>query len=267
MRIVFWILEGILYGVFLTGDWCDYFGVSWITGTDWYVYSNICKYVAMLLCVWYGCRLGWKEGDSRQRALCGVLLFAAVADYFLLFTNHFILGILFFCMVQCCYCLYFGGRQGSRVLCRMAGTGVCVVVLIWLLMQIGIVGDTAGWKREEFYLLLAAVFYGSLLLQNLIKAWKPFQTVSYGSVCEGRSWEQGKVCFRSASLWGPMAILLLFLCDIHVALYNIEGMDFGMVRPLWLQIWCKAAGVLMWLFYLPSQLCIVKCIQGQSTHK
>lgn len=238
MGTVFWILEGILYTVFLTGDWCDFLGVPWITGTDWYMYSSICKYAALLICVWYGCRLGWQKGNRKQKVLCGVLLFAAVADYFLLFTDSFILGILFFCIVQCCYCLFFAGEKGSRVLYRMAGTGICVAVLVWCLIQAGIFGDAAGWKNTELYLILTAVFYASLLLQNLVRAWKQSKAVS---------------------IWGRVAILLLFLCDIHVALYNIDG------ERLWkqMQLWCEAAGVLMWMFYLPSQLCIIKCIQGE----
>ncbi len=259
METVFWILEGILYGVFLVGDWCDFYGISWIIGTQWYVYSNICKYVSLLLCVWYGCRIGWKEGSSRAKALCGVLVFAAAADYFLLFTDYFVTGILLFCMVQCCYCVYFGDGQGKISLYKMIGMGLFTAALCWIGLK--------GWRSNEYLLIVTAVFYASLLLQNLMKAWV--------SLLKGSVWESGERegtepvrCFwKSTAVWGAMAILLLFLCDIHVALYNIEGMDLSVASPLWLQTWCRAAGVLMWLFYLPSQLAVIKCIQGQSTHK
>ncbi len=243
MGNIFWIGEGILYVIFLTGDLWDFFVGTWPAGINWYMYSNLCKYAALILCVGYGCKTGWKKG---QKALCGILLFAAAADYFLLFTDDFLLGILFFCMVQCCYSLYFVGRQGAGRLWRTAGIGICIVLLLWCLIQAGVFGVSPDWKKAEWSLLLTSVFYASLLLQNLIRAWTP----------------SGKVSF-----WGRMGILLLFLCDIHVALYNIEGMDFSGLRRGWMEVWCELAGVLMWLFYLPSQLCIVKCMQGKSTYK
>lgn len=259
METVFWILEGILYGVFLVGDWCDFYGISGITGTHWYVYSNICKYVSLLLCVWYGCRIGWKKGNFGVRALCGVLLFAAAADYFLLFTDYFITGILLFCMVQCCYCVYFGGRQWKLSLCSMLGVGLFAAVLCWIGLK--------GWRSNESLLIVTAVFYASLLLQNLMKAWVSLLKGSARESGERKGTDSVRSFLKSPALWGGMAILLLFLCDIHVALYNIEGMDLGISSPPWLHTWCRAGGVLMWLFYLPSQLSVIKCIQGQSTHK
>lgn len=241
---VFWVLEGILYAVFLTGDWCDFFGVLWMDGSCWSRYSRICKYTALLMCVWYGCRCRGEKKNVQQKALCGVLLFAAAADYFLLFTDCFILGICFFCLVQVCYCLYFAGEKNRNRVWGMAGLGICMVLLAWFLIQIEMPG--AGWKGKEYGLILAAVFYGSLLMQNLVRAWK-----ASPSIC----------------IWGKMAILLLFFCDVHVALYNIEEVDMIAEIPFWLKRWCEGAGVLMWLFYLPSQLCIVKCIRGKNTHK
>ena len=239
---VFWVLEGILYTVFLTGDWCDFLGVLRIDGFHWYKYSSICKYTALLICVWYGCRCRREKRNVQQKALCGVLLFAAAADYFLLFTNCFILGVCFFCLVQVCYCLYFPGEKSRNGVWGMVIPGICMVLFVWCLMQTETSGDGAGWKGEKYGLILAAVFYGSLLVQNLVRIWK-----SSPPIC----------------IWGKMAILLLFLCDVHVALYNIEAVYITVKMSFWFQWWCEAAGVLMWLFYLPSQLCIVKCIQGK----
>lgn len=271
MGAVFWIIEGILYALFLTGDWCDFFGASWIRGWGWYRYSSICKYAALLLCLVYACGLRSRKGrtssrSKQEKALLGVLGFAAAADYFLLFTDSFMMGILFFCMVQCCYCLYFAGEKEKCALWRSVGIGFGVTAGVWCLVQAGTFGGAEGWKKADLWLLLVAALYGSLLIQNLIRAWNPFRGNPVLKIRRDRSLTQKKKS-RPVGVWGQMAILLLFLCDIHVALYNIEEIIPDGMELSWLQIWCEAAGVLMWLFYLPSQLCIVKCIKGQSTYK
>ena len=188
MRTVFWIIEGILYTLFLTGDWCDLFGASWIGGRGWYRYSSICKYAALWICLVYACGIRGRKGHRSSRSklekeLMGVLVFAAAADYFLLFTDCLIMGILFFCMVQCCYCLYFAGEKDKSPLWRTVCIGLGITAGTWVLVQTGTLADTESWKKTDLWLLLAAVFYGSLLMQNLIRAWKPFRRSPVFQIC------------------------------------------------------------------------------------
>lgn len=259
MDICFWMIESVLYLMFVIGDWFDLLGKAWIDGAVWAFISNRLKYIALLLCAGYGMISVRKADRGIQKRkclyLCGILLSAACADYFLLFTDAFIAGIGFFALVQCFYCLYFSRKDGmvsehlqkdniSRLF-PMLGTGAGMAAMAWVCMEGGKKlwpEEMAGISAADQMLCIMAIFYGCCLLWNLIGAWKA-----------------GKGVF----LFGRLGILFLFLCDIHVALYNIEGMHLLPIIPLWLSSWCRAAGVLMWLFYLPSQLCVVKCLQEE----
>ena len=75
---------------------------------------SIIKYSFILSCFLF-CLLKNRplQNYPQMRLLICALFFTACADYFLIFTNYFLTGILLFCLVQLCYRLFLGGNWNS----------------------------------------------------------------------------------------------------------------------------------------------------------
>lgn len=150
------------------------------------------------------------------RNLLAAFFFVAVADYFLIFTDYYPLGILCFCLVQICYCRILYYPLISLLENGMLG---CVTLFIASLLVNYLFDITA----------FLAVFYLFCLLTNTILAWKK-------------------------SSWSfALGLTLLLLCDIHVGLAHLPAY-FSLNQDTLFYRWCTAAPVILWFFYLPSQL-------------
>lgn len=150
------------------------------------------------------------------RRLLLSFLCSIVADYYLIFTALHPIGILFFCLAQCCY---------SRIL----------KYPIPCLIQNGLLGCVVLWIAGIFLpfqpdiTVLLAVFYFFCLITNVAVAWK------------------------KSSPSFAFAITLLLLCDIHVGIFNLPRY-FNIPAGSSLETWCTLAPYLIWTFYLPAQL-------------
>ena len=67
--------------------------------------SNILKYLSVILCFF------WQWG-RKDRSLWNAQFLVLAADYLLLFTRYYSMGILFFLGVQWCYGRYLSGTEG-----------------------------------------------------------------------------------------------------------------------------------------------------------
>ena len=68
------------------------------------IYSNILKYVSVLLCLANALMTGNDAFEKKDAALLqAAMLLTIAADFYLLFTDHYALGVLIFCLVQVVY--------------------------------------------------------------------------------------------------------------------------------------------------------------------
>lgn len=232
---VFWGAELLLYLAFVSAD---LFRVPWGT------YSNELKYIALGICLVYALVLYNRKRHAGSGAgwSVGILAAAMCADYFLLFTEQFVAGILLFAVVQGCYRMRFLGMSGRERDCaksviRMYLLGLALALTVAFICSIclGLPADS------DLLTTCTAVFYACCLVQNVILG------IRLSAQARGG---------RSLHVL-TAAILLLLLCDIHVGICNLDGVAL-------FSGYLNAAGVLMWVFYLPSQLCVVLSI-GKNT--
>ncbi|MGN0383791.1 MAG: hypothetical protein ACI4DS_05925 [Eubacterium sp.] len=178
------------------------------------------------------------------------LLFAVMADYFLLFTKYYIAGVLLFCGTQFFFrlhaCTQFEyinkehlQKQNKKVSSIyiagiMAGAVVALVVLvlneifnfnIHTLIQ-------AYTPLQNRLLFLVGSIYATMSVSNII-------TVSKNIVVTSKC---RKISAGVAVIMFGLGVILLAACDINVLLYNVanNGKSF----------------LLIWIFYIACQITI-----------
>ncbi len=173
----FVIVEAVLYIVFMTMDVLAYGG------------STIAlKYIGILLCVAFSIYCAFRGGE---RIIPFALIFTAIADVFLLVIgNYFILGLLFFLVVQSIY-LYYLYRKTGRIWIP--------VRIVCLAAAVAIVCATGLRSGEN---LLAGIYF-SMILINMIMSW------TYG---------------KNVRRLFAIGLTLFVCCDICVGLYNLYWM-------------------------------------------
>ena len=146
------------------------------------------------------------------------LALTAGADWFLLVRNdHYAVGIILFLCVQTVYFLRL----------RRAGAGSGYFLRSGLALGAGLAVYAAGMAvGQAAPLNLLAALYFSQLLSNTALAW----------TMKGKPWRLF-----------ALGLTLFVGCDTCVGLYNAQVLNLMLYF---------AAGVGMWLFYLPSQVLI-----------
>lgn len=195
--------------------------------------SSMIKYVSIILCFLYVI-LGKKK--ERSVYIIAGLFFTVVSDYFLLLTDYFAAGMLSFCIVQTIYCIYCS-RDMKQYMIK-EGIQLCITCVIFLVLLI-------GFPIEFDLVLIFSVYYFIHLVSNVLYSWI-------------RS-KEGK--YRKLFAIG---MTLFLLCDIHVAIFNAGAyLSFSPMQAY--QTIYAVASVVMWFYYLPSQVLIAQ--SGRSVKK
>lgn len=250
----FYLLEAVLYAAFLLLD---------LRG-EHVSLSGVLKYTGVLLCLLL---VTVQRGD---RWIGAGLAFTACADWFLLFTDHFLPGVCLFLCVQFCYSVWLerqaNGQQAAmrrevlwRIGRRFAGKLFVAAVILLGLARAGVAVDGV--------LAVAAVYF-LFLLENTgramgmaARAGSAARVRSAGragsAAEEGREAEPGSVARQTGFAAGKMVfaagMVLFVLCDIQVGVYNMGAYLPGMGEGT---VWHGIASVGMWACYLPAKACI-----------
>lgn len=166
--------------------------------------SNLIKYSIIVVLFFHSVYVTVLEKQKKlwQRSVITVALLCSVcADFFLLFTNLYSLGILFFIMVQFLYKQLLDWKitgMHGRIVGRQFFLGLGLQIVLWMIIS-------------EQFMYVVAMEYGVFLLWNVFTAWHM------------RS-KTGKIL--------PAAITLLFLCDCSVLLANVTDLPV-----FWILIW------------------------------
>lgn len=194
---MFYIIQGFGYFLFILMDSFNVF----LT-----IPSSIIKYICIIFCLLYG--IGWHFRYGSFRLQIIMLFFIVIADYYLLFTSDYKMGILFFCFVQCCY---------TKIL---------------------------NPKFDYISIFFPYLFLGFFIEVSIL-------AIVYAL-------HSGFNIFRASCVYYKtkkrrykfilLAIVLLFLCDIHVALQYLH----------WFPTYQQWISQMIWIFYLPSVWCLVR---------
>lgn len=183
---------------------------------------DIIKYISIILCFLFAL-----FGTKKFNFILLALFFTLIADYFLLFTDIFIFGVMFFILVQIFYLLnIINNLNVFRT----------ITLLIFLFLSVNLSIYYFLNSFEFFYIFIS--IYISLSFTNII---------SY-------SYLHNKNPLNIEYILILVGIILLLICDIHVALYNLK--NFILIENSGLNNYISISGKLIWIFYLPSQIFI-----------
>lgn len=212
--------------------------------------SSVIKYTSILICLLFVLfpvkeGLNWTNTtihDSKDILLLRfALIFTFISDYFLLFTNKIIAGLLTFIIVQLLYLLrIFNWKLDTSLINRSKQPLYLYFfrnILITILVLMPICVFLRKPRLDTIFIVVLAAFYFVSLLINLI--------------------DSIKIYSKTRSVRAKMfaaGLLLFILCDINVGLFNL--VYFIPINPFIYTKLYNISSIAMWLFYLPSQVLI-----------
>ena len=230
----FLTIEAILYVSFLTLDILSVIGEYTHDAGMEKLYSTalVIKYISVSLCLLAAViRALWALKDPKASDECGyrimiasALVFTVTADWFIVFGNENLIGIFSFCAVQTIYIFVIESKKAfTAILVRII---ICASAVLAL----------HTYFPDDMLLIGAALFYGISFIGNVIH-----QSIKTHRTGTGRLFLAG--------------LILFVLCDINVLFYNLGG--FVNIGLSYYDVLQSISLVLMWAFYLPSQVLIV----------
>jgi len=226
---LFLSLETVFYLAFL---WMDVFEPGLFR------YSKALKFAGILLCFLAAAvgasgpvirkeatGSGIRTAASLETLTASALLLTVFADFCLLLKEFYLTGLLLFIAFQALYCYRFYLTAGVRI-------------WIYILAFAGALALVAAGGRGITFMMAAAVVYTAGIT---------------GNVVTGAVYLAGRGLHEKKSFFFCTGLVLFFLCDMNVALFNInEGAAAGTAAAAVYEI----SAVAMWFFYLPSQVLI-----------
>ena len=196
--------------------------------------SNIVKFTSILLCFISAVVLSFPVTQKSPYVLYVIAIFCTLlADFFLLFTVHYPIGIFIFCIVQLLYHFYLFGSNKLAQYLIIPSLGTVIVLLFLNVSPMWVT-----YLQANVAVVVPACFYILLLLINIV-------TCVFSKRVKGKQ--------RFLLLLG---FLLLFVCDLQVGYSNIydtlDVANHSLLRKLY-EISCLG----MWIFYLPSQILLI----------
>ncbi len=211
-------VELIIYCAFIYIDYTNNFKT---------VYSSMLKYFGILLCLFLAILIGNNGHDKKDTMLLRLaFLFTALADLCMIILNLNTLGIMIFCVVQITYIIRhrraIGGKSDLSFL--VVTMMFIILIAIFFISKLSI-EDLAYGGIKKITVIIGA-FYAAILLYSVYTGWKTLKGTFYP---------------MGSRYLIAVGITLFLLCDINVALSIIS----------------KKLSILIWIFYLPSQVLLV----------
>lgn len=209
----------LLFIMFLSAD---------VYGIEFYLTSNIMKFIAIFLCLVISIISSPLQRQSKNIFLLQLgLIFTVMADYiFLIIDNNYILAIGLFSIVQIIYSLRY--REGNEKL-RIIGFATVFLGIYGLYRLI-------NRYYEIDFLIAISVFYAICLTSSIKEAFWLYRNNS------------GLYTKRIILL----AMILFFLCDVSLGLNYLLGQVRN--RSYILNILKAISSISIWTYYLPSQI-------------
>jgi hypothetical protein len=180
--------------------------------------NDLIKFTAIIICFGIAATGRNTLGRRDYVLLTAALAATVIADFFLVITLDYVIGVAFFCAVQVFYNMRFGGTARLKIL---------PLTLIAPAVFFAIAGDI---------LVTIALVYAQLFL------------LSYAAMIGA---------LRKKAFPAPNSILIIIgmtafvLCDICVAIWNLGRWDIITNADL-----TSLANTAIWLFYTPAQICL-----------
>lgn len=194
-----------------------------------FISSSMLKYISIVLCFLISLLIGSSYIGKRDKVLLQLGLFITlIADFLLLFTDYFVLGVGVFSIVHIIYDIRYKRNRTKLVLIKFVVVFLIITITYLMLNH---------FVRKIELLFTVALFYAVYLLSNVVKAIKihKYKLIPYPN--------------SYFIAWG---MVLFLLCDINVVFFNIPRLtskSSSIVSLLY-----NISASLIWFFYLPSQM-------------
>lgn len=211
-------IELIIYCAFIYIDYTSNFKP---------VYSSILKYLGILLCLLLAILIGNNGHDKKDTMLLrSAFLFTALADLCMIILNFNTLGIMIFCIVQITYIIRHRRGAGKKGDLNFLIVAMILIILIPILVTSKLEIENLGDSGIKKITMIIGAIYAIILVYSVYIGLKTLKGTFYPI---------------SSSYLISIGITLFLLCDINVAL----------------SITTKNLSILIWVFYLPSQVLLV----------
>ena len=213
---------------------------------------SMLKYYAILLCFAFSLYRYIKTREKSVGFLTLAMCFTIVSDYFLLLNPEQIIpGLFTFIIAQSVYLYIINGGILQKTVSAL-GIRVALAIGIYQLLKYFDVIYYA-YDSEMRLTILLGIMYAVSFLGNIIRH-GVLLFLNKKAAGNESSKPVIKCMFRFPVLF-LVGLILFVLCDINVLIYNLHRfisayyLEYGTLYSL--------SAVLMWGFYLPSQVIIV----------
>ena len=222
------------------------------------------KYYSIILCLLISVIYYYKNKSqdtiNAYTLLAAAMFFTAISDYFLLLKNsNLVPGLASFCIVHAIY-LYVITCKDIRI----TGSYTCIRIIAAIIITViikytGIIkaSNDSSLNSVLFLVLLYGISFVwnvGLLILKLVNNRELLKSAGKSGKNDTNDIES-KICTFPHPVMFLIGLVLFLLCDINVLLFNLSAyINVSSEMYAILQI---ASTVLMWAFYLPSQVLIV----------
>lgn len=199
-----------------------------------YALSSILKYCSMIVCFLFTLYTTLLVPSKKTISCLLAILLTLAADFFLLFTKNFIVGVTCFAIIQILYFYYCEKITGQFLrFSSLFRLFLRFVISLFITLILILLGFTMS------LLVFITIFYILNFLDNILILFSNKKTGLFF-----------------------LGMLLFFACDLSVGLFNLS--DFIDLPATTSQLFSRVFGVLMWTFYLPGQVLMALGIRHES---
>ncbi|MBO4509742.1 MAG: hypothetical protein J5718_00175 [Lachnospiraceae bacterium] len=214
--------------------------------------ASMLKYYAILLCFAFSLYRYIKTIEKPKGFLTIAMGFTIVSDYFLLLNpEQMIPGLFTFIIAQSVYLYIINGGILQKTVSAL-GLRIAVAIGIYQIFRFFDIIYYA-YSTEMRLTILLGILYAISFLANIIRH-IIFLCQTTKAARNGTSCQTPKCMFTFPVLF-LIGLILFVLCDINVLICNLH--KFVNIYPKDYVTLYYISSVLMWGFYLPSQVIIV----------
>ncbi|WP_186429471.1 lysoplasmalogenase family protein [Clostridium sp. BSD9I1] len=201
------------------------------------MYSAVLKYFGILLCLFLSILIGNNGHDKIDTIFLRLAIFlTALADLCMIILGLNELGIMIFCLVQITYIIRHRRAIERRYNLNFLVVTIIVIILIVIPSGNNLLIEDLGYEGIKKVTLIIGFIYAVILLYSVYIGWKTLKGAFYPMY---------------SRYLVAIGMILFLLCDINVALSVI----------------LKDLSILIWIFYLPSQILLVLSGYNRKTLK
>ena len=220
------------------------------------IFSNAyLKYYAIIICLAVTVIIYYKNKSKVNALIAGAMFFTAFADYFLLLNpDRMVPGLVSFCIVHGIY-LYviLGGDSKKTAIICFIRIGISVIVTV-ILIASGLIRFSNESSLSS--VLFLVIVYGLSFVWNVVLMFSNLVGPDPSTAKSAKITDTAYcTCLFAHKKMFLTGLVLFLLCDLNVMIYNLGS--FINLSSNFYHMLQTSSVVLMWAFYLPSQVLIV----------